>query len=74
MEGPEESAEQARGRLVECMREPFIKDRARLHTLIKGQREGKQFGAEEWDACYHGGMLLELSVDSSSAVTWFDAK
>ena len=74
MEGPEETAEQARARLVECMRNPFIKDRARLHTLMKAQQAGKQSGAEEWDACYHCGMLLDLSVDSSTACTWFDAK
>jgi hypothetical protein len=74
MEGPEETAEQARERLVECMRKPFIKDRARLHNLLKGQQEGRQYAAEQWDACYHCGMLLELSVDSNTASTWFDAK
>lgn len=74
MEGPEESAEQARERLVQCMSKPFVKERARLHTLIKGQQAGKQSAAEKWDACYHSGMLLDLSVDSNTAFTWFDAK
>lgn len=74
MEGPEESAEKARERLVECMRNPFVKDRARLHTLLKGQWEGRQYSVDDWNACYHCGMLLELSVDSSTASTWFDAK
>ena len=29
---------------------------------------------EAWDACYHCGMRLDLTVDSNVADTWYDAK
>jgi hypothetical protein len=74
MEGPEESAVEAQARLVKCMQEPFVKDRAALHALIKRRQQGGPLDVAAWDACYHCGMLLELSVDADTAKTWYDAK
>lgn len=74
MEGPEESSDKAQARLVECMSKPFIKDRARLHQLMQQSRPDQPAVAAEWDACYHGGMRLQLTVDSNVASTWYEAK
>lgn len=74
MEGPEESSAEAQARLVECMKKPFIKDRATLHELMSKVQAGEPPVSEEWDACYHCGMRLELTVDSNVANTWYEAK
>jgi hypothetical protein len=74
MEGPEEHAEAARERLVKCMKEPFIKNRTGLLQLVKDKEQGKHVNEQEWDACYHCGMRLELTVDADTANTWYDAK
>lgn len=74
MEGPEESRDEAQARLVECMSNPFIKDRAQLHHLMRRARAGEPSVAAEWDECYHGGMRLQLTVDSNVASTWYEAK
>lgn len=74
MEGPAETGEEAQARLVECMQQPFIRDRAALHRLILKHQAGEAPVAAEWDACYHCGMLLDLTVDSNVASTWYEAK
>jgi hypothetical protein len=75
IEGPQESAKQAQDRLVECMQQPFVKDRQQLQDLMQGSLPG--LGSQElarWDACYHCGLRLPLSVDADTADTWYDAK
>jgi hypothetical protein len=93
MEGPEASSAEAQARLVKCMSQPFVRDRAALHRLKQrhapsghanravgdcgGGGGGAQLSApelEQWDACYHCGMRLDLTVDSNVADTWYDAK
>jgi hypothetical protein len=78
MEGPEDKHETAQKRLVLCMQEPFVRDRANLHRLMmeKKKWEGKITDEQmaEWDKCYHCGMRLPLTVDCKVANTWFDAK
>ena len=78
MEGAEEHAAEAQARLVHCMREPFVRDRARLHRLMRERAAWQSplsaAQVEAWDACYHCGMRLALTVDSDVADTWYDAK
>ena len=77
MEGPEESKDDAQQRLVKCMQQPFIKDRHALNsmmTTLGGRTALSQEELAQWDACYHCGMRLELTVDSDVATTWYDAK
>lgn len=78
MEGAQEHAAEAQARLVRCMQEPFVRDRAQLHRLMKERAAWREPLSEEqiaaWDACYHCGMRLALTVDSDVADTWYDAK
>jgi hypothetical protein len=78
MEGPEESHEVAQKRLVLCMQAPFVRDRTSLYRLMVEREKwvGPVTEAQlaEWDACYHCGLRLLLTVDSKIADTWYDAK
>lgn len=81
MEGAEETHATAQARLTTCMQAPFVRDRAALHALSAGLRHRDLAAAPlsddelaAWDACYHCGMRLDLTVDANAADTWYDAK
>jgi hypothetical protein len=75
MEGPHESAKAAQARLVECMQQPFVKNRMLLQQLMAQPVPGMDTPElAHWDACYHCGLRLPLSVDADTADTWYDAK
>lgn len=75
IEGPQEYTAEAQARLVRCMQQPFVRDRDTLRRLKPPASPPASHEAQaEWDACYHCGLRLPLSVDAGTADNWYDAK